>query len=148
MSASLIWFLLGVALFFFELVSTTFVFFFFGIGCVVASIISLIGLDFNYQIIVFIIVSIVSLLVLRKRLSSIFSGKASLNKDNENRPNHPLVGRTGIVSKDISIDCYGEIDIDGSFWRASSDTNLKKGTTVKVIGTKEEDALLLEVSSI
>ena len=150
MSVPLIWFLLGVALFFAELVTPAFVVFFFGIGAWAAALAALAGLALDLQISVFIVVSILALLVLRRKLRVILSGRehAAGDQGGADTPPHPLIGRQGVVSKAIAPASWGEVEIDGSFWRARANEPLAPGTGVRVIGTSAGDALLLQVARL
>ena len=150
MSVSLVWFLLGVAFLFAELVTPAFGVFFFGIGAWAAALAALVGLALDLQIGVFIAVSILALLVLRRKLRAILSGREHAADDQgaAGTPPHPLTGRQGVVSKAIAPASCGEVEIDGSFWRARASEPLAPGTGVRVLGTSEGDALLLQVARL
>ena len=78
------------------------------------------------QILVFIIVSVLLLLIL-KPLFKNFRGKKEYT--NYGR----VIGKTGIVIKEISPDNYGQVKVDGSVWTAKSDKKIKEEEKVKVL---------------
>ena len=150
MSLSLIWLLFGVAFLFAEIVTPVFVLFFLGIGAWAAALAALAGFAMNLQISVFIVVSILALLVLRRKLRAILSGREHTVGDQggSDTPPHPLTGRQGVVSKAIAPTSWGEVEIDGSFWRAKASEPLALGTAIRVLGSSAEDALILHVARL
>ena len=83
MSVYLIWFLIGVGFFAFEMTSPLFIFFFFGLGAWVTSLITAIftDLSFNNQMLIFGVSSVGSLVVLRNYVKNVFLGSQNQGED-------------------------------------------------------------------
>lgn len=150
MSAALLWFLLGLTFLGVELAAPHLVLMFFGLGAWAAALADLGSLGLNVQIVVFIAVSLLSLVLLRRHMRSVFAGRFVENggEGAENGAPHPLAGRKGRVSRATAPDRPGEVEIDGSFWRALSEAPLEPGTEIRVQGTDRGDAMLLRVASL
>ena len=144
MNAILIWFLIGAGLIFAELFTPVFIFVFLGIGAWGATLMAIIYPGIEQEIITFICVTLVTLIVLRKKMLTIFQGKQS--KNNPTPP--PYVGKQAEVVKDINPKHEGEIAIGGSFWRATAKTPIPKGDMVIVLSCAENDELLLIVEPL
>ncbi len=57
-------------------------------------------------------------------------------KNNETKPTnvYSIIEKEGIVLEDIdNINSTGKIKVQGELWSATSDTNIEKGSKVKVI---------------
>ncbi|MCR5814617.1 MAG: NfeD family protein [Desulfovibrio sp.] len=144
MSAALIWFITGLIFLGIDLLLPHLVLMFFGIGAFAACLGYFFGLALQGQLLIFIVVSLLSLVVLRRKLAVIFGG-ASVVKTSSETVAHPLCGHLGRVSKKLGPDEIGEIEVDGSFWRAKASEPLASGTQVRVRSVSQDDALLLEV---
>ena len=57
------------------------------------------------------------------------------NNDNTKMNNSSLIGKTGIVVKDIdTINSIGQVKVNGELWSAfTEDENIKSGSTVSVL---------------
>ncbi len=149
MSASLLWFLLGLAFLGAELLTPTQVLLFFGVGAWAAALAALMDLGINIQLVVFATVSIATLIFLRRRLRTIFGGRSRRTDDNglsEAAPPHPLQGQSGTVSRDIMPNQMGEVYVGGSFWRAVADIPLTKDAPITVLDALPDDTLTLRVA--
>ncbi len=140
----LIWFLTGLVFLGVDLALPHLVLLFFGIGAIAAAFFSFAGSGLQLELVAFLVFSLVSLLLLRRKLAKIFSGGKTGRKDEE--ISHPLIGHIGTVSRDIVPGGIGEVSIDGSFWRARASQEIRAGTTVCVMGVSEQDALTLLVT--
>lgn len=148
-SAPLVWFLVGLAFLGIELASPTLVLIFFGIGAWATALAALADTSLSVQLVCFMLVSILSLLLLRRHLRSVFGGRAhGPGPEDDSAPPHPLAGRVGVVSRPIAQGMAGEVDIDGSFWRAVSTGPIAAGAQVRVLGTQAGDGLLLRVEQV
>ena len=143
MDAVIVWFFIGTGFILFELFTPVFILVFFGIGAWAAALMSLIFPGIEGEIITFILVSLLSLIVLRKKMLEVFQGKQS--KNNPNPPHY--IGRQAEVVKDISPTHEGEISLGGS-WRATAKTLIATGSTVIVLSSAENDELLLLVELV
>ncbi len=139
-SPALIWAMLGVALIIVELVSTTFVFIFLGIGAIITSVAAALGVENIYvQIIIFSFSSLLLTLVLRKMAKRLFAGHHDLLPD--------YIGQKVEVSKEMSAGKEGAVKYRGSLWiaRAEGDQTIPVGAFVEVVGN---DGIKLIVKTI
>ena len=125
-----IWAVIAVICLIMELSSGDFFIICFSIGAVFALISAVVGLSIYWQIFIFAIFSLLSVLFVRP---------VALRWLHKNEPNKPsnadaLLGRTGKVTEAISIGNSGYVQIDGDMWKAVSSTDIPIGTTVRVIG--------------
>ena len=127
-----VWGIIAVLCLILELSSGDFFIICFSIGAVFAIISAVLGLGIYWQIFIFAIFSLLSVLFVRP---------VALRWLHKNEPNKPsnadaLLGRTGKVTEEISVGGNGYVQIDGDMWKAvsSSETVIPVGTTVRVIG--------------
>lgn len=144
MTAMTIWFLVGVALMLFELFSPVFITVFFGIGAWAAAITAYFYPGIKQELITLILVSIVSIIFLRKRLIDTFQG--TTKKKSEKPQSFAPLNRQAEVTKAISPTQIGEISVGESFWRASATQEISVGSIVTVSAVDEDDELLLHVT--
>ena len=137
MSASFIWFLLGLVFAVVELAVPGFVVVFFGLGCWASSLAALLGIGgLETQIWIFIISSIVFLLAGRRFIPETFRGqvKPAGSDDFETDARGEIVE----ASRDIHPSIPGEIKFRGSFWKAISHAPIKAGEKAIIYGTKDD----------
>ncbi len=82
------------------------------------------------ELIVFVGVSLLLLLIVRPL------AKEYLTKDQVDSNADTMVGKLGILTKDVTELDYGEVKISGNLWRAvlpAGEKEIKEGTKVKVI---------------
>ena len=125
-----IWAVIAVICLILELSSGDFFIICFSIGAVFALISALVGLSIYWQIFIFAVFSLLSVLFVRP---------VALRWLHKNEPNKPsnadaLLGRTGKVTEPIKANTSGYVQIDGDMWKAVSSTDIPVGTTVRVIG--------------
>jgi membrane protein implicated in regulation of membrane protease activity len=134
----LIWVIISIVCLILELSSGDFFILCFAIGAAVAAIIAGCGLSLTWQIILFAIISILSLLLVRPALIK------KLHKPNRERLSNAeaMVGQEGRVSETIEAGGYGRVAIDGDDWKALSadGSAIAKDTRVRV--TKMESIIL------
>jgi len=134
-SPVLTWFLLGIAFFVVELVLPGFIVFFFGIGAWCVALVSfLLPLSLAGQLILFLGASLLSLLLLRAWLRSVFLGSSRREEDSVTV--EPDRG-TGMVVEEITPPASGRIKYGGTYWRAEADRPLAAGTVVKIVSQKD-----------
>ena len=143
---ALIWFLIGVGLMLLELALPGFVIFFFGIGAWAAAIASLAGLDnFNIQLILSLVVSILTLILFRKKGKKYFEGKISHRGISEEKL-EDVIGEKAVTVTDINAkDLTGKVEFHGTNLNAESDVEIPKGTVVEIISRNN---LVLKVKPI
>ena len=127
-----VWGIIAVLCLILELSSGDFFIICFSIGAVFAVIGAALGLSIYWQILIFAIFSLISVLFVRP---------VALRWLHKNEPNKPsnadaLLGRTGRVTETIQAGGNGYVQIDGDMWKAvsSSTIDIPEGTTVRVIG--------------
>ena len=125
-----VWGIVAVLCLILELSSGDFFIICFSIGAVFAIISAVIGLNVYWQIFIFAIFSLLSVMFVRP---------VALRWLHKNEPNKPsnadaLLGRTGRVTEPIKAGGNGYVQIDGDLWKAVSQTDIAVGTTVRVVG--------------
>ncbi|TVM16879.1 NfeD family protein [Oceanidesulfovibrio indonesiensis] len=144
MSATLVWFLVGVAFLVAELMVPGFILLFFAMGSWFTAVVLLFfpELPVQWQIAGFVAASLAFLFSLRRVAMRTFSGTQSPEAGEEA---DPMVGRNAIVTKPILPGQPGEVKCMGSYWRAESTVPLDAGTAVRVAARPTADGLTLEV---
>ena len=125
-----VWAIVAVLCLILELSSGDFFIICFSIGAVFAIIGAVVGLNVYWQIALFALFSL---------LSVIFIRPVALRYLHKNEPNKPsnadaLLGRKGKVTEAITVGGNGYVQIDGDLWKAVSSNDIPVGTTVRVIG--------------
>ena len=125
-----VWGIVAVLCLILELSSGDFFIICFSIGAVFAIISAVIGLNVYWQILIFAIFSLLSVMFVRP------VALRCLHKNEPNKPSNAdaLLGRTGRVTEAIKAGGNGYVQIDGDLWKAVSQTDIAVGTTVRVIG--------------
>ena len=125
-----VWAVIAIACLILELSSGDFFIICFSIGAVFAIIGAIVGLNVYWQIFIFAVFSLLSVLFVRP------VALRWLHKNDPNRASNAdaLIGRTGKVTEAISVGGNGYVQIDGDMWKAVSATDIPIGTTVRVIG--------------
>jgi len=143
MSPVLLWFLVGIAFFVVELVLPGFIIFFFGFGAWCAALfVSMFDLSLSWQLLIFLIASLITLVLLRSWLRGVFLGFS--RQEDDSVVAEPVSTATGVVVEDIVPPAYGRVKYGGTFWQAEADQKLLSGTTVRVV---EQKNLLIKVHS-
>ena len=145
MSATVVWVIGGVLCALLELALPLMVLIFFAFGAWAAAVAAGLGYGPDWQMGTFIVASILSLVLLRKHARTLFSGRA---KNGMDEGAHPMTGRSGVVSKIITPLELGEVNIGGSFWRATAVRPVECGEQVRVLSALPDDALTLFVESV
>lgn len=129
----LIWFGVGVALAFFELLLPGFIVFFFGIGCWVTALVLLLGADLSvtWQLALFLSSSLLALILLRKGMMRIFKGTLA-DKPEQEFADFPLGQRVKVV-RTIQPPDSGRIQHRGTEWDAVAEDTLVAGETVEIV---------------
>ncbi|MBO6241166.1 MAG: NfeD family protein [Butyrivibrio sp.] len=137
-SMQIIWLIVAVVFGILELITTSLVSIWFVFGAVVAMIVALFNAPVLFQVIVFIIISVVSLLFTRPLAKKYLNDKiVKTNIDS-------LVGRTLIAKTDIdNLKMSGKADLDGTTWIVVSedDSLISAGEEIEVV--KIEGAKLI-----
>ena len=126
-----VWAVIAVVCLILELSSGDFFIICFSIGAVFAIISAVIGLNVYWQILIFAIFSL---------LSVVFVRPVALRWLHKNEPNKrtnadALIGRTGRVTEAIPAGGNGYVQIDGDLWKAvSTGEDIAIDSTVRVVG--------------
>lgn len=114
-----------------EIFTVSFLLFWPGIGAFLAFIASLFTDKFIIQLAVFVISTVLMLIFTKPIIKKLFR-----NKEETKMNKNSLIGKTGIVVKDINtIEAKGQVKVNGELWSAfSSDPRevIKKDSTVIV----------------
>lgn len=128
MSSGLLWFFIGLVLILLEFAIPGLVVIFFGVGAwAVALLLAVFPVTVELQLFVFLVVSVLSLVTLRRYVR----GRDGVDEDEEE---DMLIGRTAEVSTAIRPDKAGAVFIKGTLWRAESAQSLEEGEKVEIIG--------------
>lgn len=122
------WFIAFIVLLIIELVTINLVTIWFALGTVAAMIATIFTDSLVIQLIVFLIVSFLSLLISKPILKKF--KKFKVEATNLDR----VVGKTGEVVKKIGVDNrFGEVKVLGNVWTATSKEEIEVGIKVKVL---------------
>ena len=123
------WFILFLIFLFIELITVNLVTIWFAIGAIAAVITTLFTDSIVIQSIVFVVVSVVSLLI-TKPLVKKFK-KFDFTPTNSDR----VIGKVGEGTKKITANKYGEVKVFESVWtaKAKNNTSIEVGEKVKVL---------------
>ncbi len=135
---SFTWMIVFLILMFIELATVNLVSIWFAIGALVAFIISYFVDILYIQIIIFIVVSSISLLLTRKIVNKIKGKKEATNLDR-------VIGKIGIVTSEITKLEPGEVKVDGKKWSAVSNKKIIVGSKVEILSI---DGVKLNVKEI
>lgn len=124
---AIFWFVTFIVLLIIEIVTINLVSIWFAIGAIASMITSFFTNSIFIQLIVFIIVSLISLLITKPIIKKIKSKE--IIPTNLDR----VIGKSAIVTKEIKKDKYGEVKVLGSIWTACSDRDIDLGEKVKVL---------------
>lgn len=136
MSVALVWIIIGVLLILSELLLTSVIAVFLGIGAIVTGLLLNWGLidGAASQFAVFGIISLVMLLLARGRIKQWFMGYTA--GDDEGKPNFQKdIGSRVTVVNDF-VNGSGRVTLNGVRWSAFSEDELKAGETAWVIANE------------
>ena len=139
----LIWVIISIVCLILELSSGDFFILCFAIGAAASAIIAGCGANLTWQVIIFAVVSALSLLLVRPALIK------KLHKPHRERLSNAeaMIGQEGRVSENIEAGGYGRVAIDGDDWKALSadGSAIEKNTRVRVV---KMDSIILTVEPI
>jgi membrane protein implicated in regulation of membrane protease activity len=138
----LFWFFIGLVLFLAELIIPGFFIFFFGLGAWVTALLCLIVSPeeiTNWQIIIFAVTSVITLIALRKVIQNKFFNKGTQSEDVEDE----FTGKEAFATVGFGPGQSGKVEFKGTTWRAESNSDIKEGQKVVII-VKESFKLIVE----
>lgn len=139
----LLWTVISVVCLTLEVSSGDFYITCFAVGAAFGAIVSLLGVPFWVQVLVFAIFSLLSIWLMRPHLLHWLEARADKRLSNADA----LMGRIGEVSETIVAGEYGRVKIDGDDWKAESDdaSDIEKGCRVKVVG---RESIIIKVERV
>jgi len=141
----LVWFLTGILLLILELLLPGLIVCFFAAGAIVVAIVCLLAdVSLNTQLLIFIVVSVSSLLLLRRWLKGVFLGHV-LATQNGRLNIEEFVGQRAIVKEKILPKVGGKVEFHGTDWVAIADQEIAEGAVVEII---DKDNLTLRVKAV
>ncbi|KXS56169.1 MAG: hypothetical protein AMR96_04205 [Candidatus Adiutrix intracellularis] len=128
----LLWFGLGTGLLLLEVLTPGFFFIFFGLGAMVTcTVVSFTSLNQTLQWLLFIVVSVLSFLIFRRKLKNLFGAPADRV---DPVTNEVYLSQEVLVIREIAPGQPGLVELNGTNWQAACVTGLfRPGDRVKVI---------------
>lgn len=138
------WLVAAIILLIIEVNAFMFVAIFFAFGAFITAALAWYGISLEWQIASFSISSLASLLLLRKFIVKKFNKDAPTQKDA-----HHLTNQHGVVTKEIiKANEIGEVQVAGTFWKATSDSPLAVDDRIIVLGRHAHHDLILQVAKL
>ena len=122
------WIILFLVLLLIELATVNLVSIWFAVGALGAFVTSFFTDSILIQLSVFVVISVVSLLVTLPLVKK-FKGKEKIVPTNLDR----VIGKEAEVIKEIKPNHYGEVEVFGTIWTATSKDTFKVGEKAKVL---------------
>jgi inner membrane protein len=146
-STWLVWFLAGIAVMLAELVAPGFVIMFFGLGCWGAAVAAVFApYAYSAQVIVFLIVSVASLMTLRKVAMRVFVGHSE-GPETEDLGNVP-VGARITLDQDLEAGRIGRVRFRGTMWDAVSEDRILAGSDAEITGVDKMNRSCLKIKGV
>jgi len=126
----LTWAIIGLLFIAIEIATPSFFIICFGLGALAASLMAALGFGLNVQLGSFLVVTVICLAGLRK------FGKLTLTGRETKTNYNALVGKTGIVTREISAEtALGRVTVQGEDWAAVAETStqLEVGARVTIL---------------
>lgn len=143
----LVWFLVGVAVMLAELTLPAFVIIFFGLGCWGGAIAAAISPDaYSAQVIVFLIVSVASLITLRKVAMRVFVGRSE-SEGTEDWGNIP-VGARITLDHGLEPGRVSRVLFRGTMWDAVSEDRILAGSEAEITGVDKANRSCLKIKGV
>lgn len=138
-----IWLILSGIFFVCEIITVGFLVFWFGVGALIAMIISFFTTNIIIQTTVFIVSSTVLLLVTKPFVKKFVDVKPT------NTNAFSIIGQKALVIKEINSHSIGQIKIKGEVWSAESenDETITEGSEVEILQIKGVKAIVRSLKS-
>lgn len=137
---AVIWFLVGLGLLLLELVLPGLVILFFGAGAwVTALVCALSDISLNWQILIFLVASLLGLVLLRRYLKKRFFSRRTEEFEDQLEE---FIGRDAMAMTDFKGGT-GMVEFKGTRWTAKCDQPVSKGQWVTIVG-KESLTLIVK----
>lgn len=142
MAYTTLWLIICGACLIAEVFTIGFLLFFPGVGAFLAFIAALLGANFSLQVIIFVISTILSIIFVRPLITKLFKEKTPTPMNSES-----LIGKTGVVLKDIHGDKKGQVKVAGEIWSAICEENIMIEKDCKIL-VKEIKGVKLFVDKV
>ncbi len=143
----LVWFLAGIAVMLAELAVPGFVILFFGLGCWGAAVVALFYPNaYSVQVAAFVLVSVASLVTLRKIAVRVFVGRSE-GQETVASGNVPVGGRV-TLDHDLEAGQIGRVRFRGTMWDAVSEDRLTAGSEAIITGVDDVNRSCLRLKSV
>ena len=126
------WLIAAIVLVILEIMTAGFGVICFAIGAAFSALVSALGGSFTWQVVVFVVVSLLAFIFLRPVVIRFLDKKSKDVKTNADA----LVGRKGVVSECSDAETHtGRVAIDGDDWKAVSEDGsvIEKGADVEIV---------------
>lgn len=132
MPPAIFWLVMGLFLLTMEVVTPGFVICFFGLAAVIVGLLCwrMPSLPATWQLILFAILSVVTLLTARKGLRRMFDGR---RRDGADGIDDTCAGRHVVVIEPIIPPREGKVEMNGTPWNAVADEPLAAGAAAEVV---------------
>jgi len=145
---ALYWLIIGVMLFFLEMALPGFILFFFGLAALITAVVAwLTPLGIAWQLGIFIVSSVVSLMTLRDVIQRNFF-KPKEVADGEEPDEDVMLAAPGdraVVGVAIVPPAEGRINYSGTSWRAAAEETIEEGEIVTIV---RQDSLVIHVEKV
>lgn len=127
-----IWLAISIIMFVAEIMTVGLVSIWFAIGALFALIAAVSGVGVAWQIIIFVVTSLICIFLIRSWAKKIVKPKET--KTNVNA----VIGKEGVVTEPIFKNEYGEVKVDSMKWSAKTQGGepIERGTAVEVIAVE------------
>jgi len=143
----LVWFLAGIAIMLAELAVPGFVIIFFGLGCWGAAVVAVFAPGaYSAQVAVFLIVSVASLMTLRKVAMRVFVGRSE-GAETDDLGNVP-VGARITLDQDLEAGQIGRVRFRGTMWDAVSEDRIPAGSEAEITGVDKANRSCLKIKGV
>lgn len=143
----LIWFLTGIVVMLAELAVPGFVIIFFGLGCLGAAVVAALVPDaYSIQLVAFLVVSLTSLVTLRKTAIRIFVGRSEVSADDDT--GGVSVGTRIKIDQDIEPGREARVRYRGTMWTAVSEDRIDAGAEAEIIGVDKINRSCLRLKAV
>ena len=136
---ALTWMIIFLVLLFIELVTVNLVSIWFAVGALAAFISTYFIDSVTIEVLIFIVVSAISLILTKKIVKNIIGEK--IEATNLDR----VIGKIGIVTEEITKLEPGEVNVDGKKWSAISNKKIVEGSKVEILSI---DGVKLNVKEV
>ncbi|EES90629.1 NfeD family protein [Clostridium botulinum] len=135
-----LWIIISIVALVVDISTSSFLFIWFTIGGVVATILTLMGCSFIIQVISFIIVSLILMVICYPIIKRTIKNTVPITPTMEEK----YIGEEFIIKKDIEE--KASIKYNGIYWTVKSVSgNINKGSSVKIIGIDGNKLLIKKI---